>query len=189
MITSPEPQTLDPFGEAYRWVLEHCTATDAIRTRCSPPPEGFRFGSFDGLVAECGRAMRPLQKPDRLAWGTPRYCFHNVHKIVARSKRWLYAEGMAATDRMPFPFLHAWLVDAETGTAHEVTIPDVLPLAYVGFVFTREYSVSAYRRGSREGVVSLIDAWKARWPLLRMSPEELSAITLNPEELCRRSTA
>jgi len=149
-------------------------------------PERSGFGPYrtcNHFTVTAGRPMVPHRKPKRLFWGTPRYCYANCHRVCSgrHPSRYLYAEGLAVTDDVPFPFPHAWVVDRKTGQAHEITIRDKLPLAFFGLVFTPSYSAARWREdlsGSGECCGPLIDAWTNRWPLLRMTPEELAAVTI-----------
>lgn len=153
-----------------------------IQSRLLPERDGFLHKSPSDFVGKLGVPMLPRRKPPGLAWGVPRYCYQNVHRLVARSRRYLYAEGWAICPEVPFPVPHAWAVNAATGEAHEITLR-ALPAAFLGVTFTQAYSRRRWReqlKGSGDCCGPLIDAWGERWPLLRLAPAELAQVLADP---------
>ena len=151
-------------------------------------PAGWQwFGHYD-LLARAGRFLDVRPRARGVRRGVPRYCYANCHWLARASARWLYAEGLATTAAMPFPFWHAVVVDATTGTAHEVTLArDNLPTAFLGLVFTRAASVGHFEARARAkgdaAVICMIDDWQQRWPLLQLDAAALAAVTIDPDTL------
>lgn len=169
---------LTTFGGAVAFAQHYALLT----TNLLPKRDGYFFKGPNDLLLRAGLPMLPRPKPPRVAWGIPRYCYQNCHRLVARSRRYLYAEGWALCPEVPFPVPHAWVVDERDGTAHEITMRG-MPAAYLGLTFRREYSRRRWKeqlKGDGDCCGPLIDAWGERWPLLRLPPEHLPQVLASP---------
>lgn len=185
------PQTVEGPAADLKAHVEAMAAV--VRGAAAKLPAGWHWhGQYD-LLARAGRFLDVRPRPRGVRRGVPNYCYANCHWLARASARWLYAEGLAMTAALPFPFWHAVAVDATTGTAHEVTLArDNHPTAFLGLVFTRAASTAHYEARLRErgdgAVICMIDDWQQRWPLLKLDAAALAALTVDPTALPGDST-
>lgn len=88
------------------------------------------------------------------------------------TERIAYCEGYAIPDGIGIPMAHAWLLDVEQRHVVETTW-DKPGVDYFGIAFTRDYTINATLKRKYYG---LIETYDSDFPLLRMTPEELSAV-------------
>lgn len=156
-------------------MVRHAERTPELKPSEGCP--GRRYWTMYGFVAANGYAFRPPAGP-RTIRGVPQHCFANCHNHVKAGGRWVYCEGYALTEFLPFPAHHAWVMDAVTGEIEDPTWEDRGGTAYVGVAFRPEYTRKFVRRC--KNVCTVIDHYPTGWPVLRMTPEELAAVTLDP---------
>lgn len=126
--------------------------------------------SFGRFVLDYGAEWASQAVPRQYEGGIPKRCFGNCQEILfskqGREDGLTYIEGYACSGgvKIPFPTLHAWLVDPD-GNVIDPTWEDAETSTYYGVPFTPEY----VRRATREAHVgiSLIDNFESRWELLR----------------------
>jgi len=161
------------------------SALAAMESSLPPPPPGHRFRTMWGFVATHGVPFTFEPLPAHVPLGVPRHCYSNAH-WQCRSARspWLYCEGYALPAMVGFPTSHAWIVNRRTGVAHDVTWKEP-PAAALGLIFHPAYRRLAYKAAEAAGgdTIALIDAWTTRWPLMRMTAEQVANVTINPQEL------
>lgn len=91
------------------------------------------------------------------------HCFHNAYMLAVRSRGNLsYVEGYAQGTIVAMH--HAWNVDADGGIVDTTWYGriDVAPSDYMGVTFPIEHV-----REVRSRETSVIDDWRAGWPLLQ----------------------
>jgi hypothetical protein len=123
-------------GEIAR-LLEQARAIAAL----SGPPQrpGFAHQSFLELVLASGRVFRKAPRPDGFPRARPGRCFHAA-SATAEMTGLAYVEGLALIGSEQYPFEHAWVAD-EKGNALDPSMPDIVPVTYVGLAFD-----AAFRR-------------------------------------------
>lgn len=127
----------------------------------------FRYGSVEDLLLREGINMPYQALPETIRHGAPRFCFHNARKLVCDfHPRYLYVEGYACGI---VPVLHAWCYDLETGCAVDPTWEQETCQLYVGVPILTRYLIEHDLKSKH---ASILDDWKAGWPLLRMDPAE-----------------
>ena len=127
-----------------------------------------------------------LGTPTGVKRGRPRMCYWNALLAVLQRPDLMYCEGYAYTKSVPFPFSHAMVYSPASGSFHEVTIDQERPLpvvAFRGLIFRPGYALTlAKKAAAGRQCGSAIEDWKGGWPLLRMTPEELSVAAITRDE-------
>ena len=97
--------------------------------------------------------------------GPAKECYGNAARKVIDSNSYTYVEGYGLILEFGFPFLHAWLVDAE-GWAVETTLQAPEEHAYFGVKFKRKF------------VLSQMVEYKV-WGILGGMPQQAHALVTN----------
>jgi len=129
-----------------------------------------RFFSMGEFVLKHGREFTPSRTlPKDMRLGKLGHCFENAAKLAIDRACYTYCEGYAMGI---IPVLHAWCVD-ENGVVVDPTWTrgnlEALGMVYFGVAFNTKYLIHHLCEHEKYG---LIDAWEARWPLLRIEPSE-----------------
>ncbi len=98
--------------------------------------------------------------------GPAKECYANSARKVIDSNSYTYVEGYGLILEFGFPFLHAWLVDAN-GWAVETTLQNPGEHAYFGVKFRKRF------------VLSQMVKYKV-WGILGGMPQQAMAIVENP---------
>lgn len=141
------------------------------------------YDSFEEFVVRNGRPFVAQPLPRKYRRGAPKLCFYNATTLAIRRKL-VYVEGYALLATVGgFPIHHAWCVEPDTATVIDVTATNLTD--YWGIAFSTKYLADRWKRETKKshGSIncSLIDSWEDRWPLLRMTADELAAITISEE--------
>lgn len=139
----------------------------------------YLYSSFEDFVLSNARPFDKMPLPRSVPQGTPKMCFHNCMKLLMRRKKFReqydYVEGYTLLDDFPLPVHHGWL--CPKGKTISIDPTSSRLVSYLGIPFTFEYVAQHWQRCCKEGPYSLIDNWTDGFPLLKMSQEELEAIT------------
>jgi len=132
---------------------------------------GERYSCTYDFVVKHGWEFQPQQLPDRYEMGTPKECYTNS-QLLAMVQDLIYVEGFASFTSIPIPLSHAWCVERDNPTkVIDVTATDLGE--YWGIAFTPEYT---QHTALNAGLSTFIDNYVDKWPLLRMTDEELAEV-------------
>lgn len=134
----------------------------------------FNYCCPQHLVAEFGIEFKEVLDYRR-GEGPPKQCFSNTFKACLADESLIYCEGYATSPQVGgIPIHHAWCVN-EQGQVIDLTtnLED-----YFGIPFTHKAMLD---HGLYDGECwSLIDNWKAGWPILNMSEEKIRNLCAQP---------
>jgi hypothetical protein len=113
-----------------------------------PRNEACRYQSYEELVLDTGRLFGPvLDLPDGVERGPMKNCYENALTAAANHEgdengnpTLFYTEGYAASTRVGFPVMHAWLTDAE-GNVYDPTWTE--GGEYFGIAFDNSWAIEA----------------------------------------------
>lgn len=156
-------------------------------------PKGFTFTSIYDYFVKLGRypvSVEPSKAFRRHLWECVRsigpemkQCFANSQKLALHfPEEFTYWEGYVASDRLPIPIHHGWVIAREDGqdvlvdptlkydfqkrySARNILIGLTTDREYFGVPFTREQVMSRWRNTGEAG--SLVDNYREDFPLLK----------------------
>lgn len=148
-------------------LAEHVKA-EAEAIKSFRPNSKFNYCCPQHLVAEFGVEFKEVLD-HRRGEGPAKQCFSNSFKLALANDDLTYCEGYATGPKIGgIPVHHAWCVNTQ-GQVIDVTTANCEE--YFGIPFTEEAMI---HHGLYDGEYwSVIDNWKADWPLLNMSEEEI----------------
>jgi len=142
---------------------------------------GTRFINLEHFVLEHGYHWTidtDLPLPSGISPGVRGECHANATKLATEHEHLVYVEGYVLHTGLPIR--HAWVqlpngraVDATFAELHHVKVAE-----YFGVPFHTDYLLDTSLRAG--AFLSLIDDWKAGWPLLSTSAEDLAGVLWAP---------
>jgi hypothetical protein len=161
-------------GEVAR-LLEQARALAALPY--TPRRPGFSHRSFLELVLARGRVFRKAPRPETFPRAAPGRCFHAASK-AADTTGLTYVEGLALFRSERYPFEHAWVAD-EKGNALDPSIPDIVPVAYIGLAFDTAFRREQQARRGTHAVIAVdTDGFLDNAELLRTDLPEGALLAL-----------
>lgn len=128
----------------------------------------YHYSGIHDFVLQHGKPMERIDFPIRLR--TPKQCFMNAAHLTLDKRytrlKFLYCEGFALG---VIPVQHAWNLVFVEGKWRVVDPTWERGVEYFGIAFKTDYLCRALRQ---QGHYGLIDAWRDKWPLLRIPPEK-----------------
>ncbi len=125
----------------------------------------WEYHGQEDLILREGKQYEYAKKPKGVRYGPWKYCFRTSYYLAdSNPKRYTYCEGFATSI---IPCLHAWCIDRETGKVVDLTWrhDDVSSeRGYIGIEFPQGVCMAF---AAATGHYGLIDAWEARWPMMR----------------------
>ncbi len=122
---------------------------------------------IESFVLDYGQSFERVPLPEGAIQGEPKACFMNAALLALDDDRFMYAEGYAASDRMP-EFLHAWCV--RDGKAIDLTLDPSEQYEYFGIPIPTPMVVEAMNETQHYGILTalnvetFIDRWKNAAP-------------------------
>jgi hypothetical protein len=128
--------------------------------------ECFNVSDF---VAKYGKSFEYQQLPVKYPKMTPKYCFYNSMCLALKRRNLVYVEGFALVESALLPIHHAWCVEIGSNKVIDPTTSNLRD--YFGVPFKIE--VVDKKSKDKTGQCSIIDDVEHKWPLLKMSREQV----------------
>ena len=136
-----------------------------IRTKRDLP-----YSCPEDIVMQLGRWYRPQPLPNGFEYGEKKQCFLNS-AALSLHEGLTYVEGFALLPGFPLPIHHAWCSHQDSVAVIDVTSSNLVE--YLGIPFRTAVVASSWK--SRCGQ-SLLDNSKGKFPVLRMSQDQIHAL-------------
>jgi hypothetical protein len=121
------------------------------------------------FVSRYGKQFEYQELPSTCRKMTPKFCFHNSMWLALNQQNLVYVEGFALIEKLSLPIHHAWCVEIGSNKVIDPTTDNLRH--YFGVPFKKE--VVDRKFNDKTGQCSIIDDVEHRWPLLKMSREQV----------------
>ena len=114
-----------------------------------------KYGGPQDYVRSEGNEFEVPPEPPQIKLMTPRECYANAtHMMLRNSRKYDYVEGFYASNHLPMPIEHAWLVEKNTGHVVDPTLGWQPTARYMGVAYPKEFVMKKMLKNKYYGIHS-----------------------------------